>query len=339
MGGGKDNENRGPPVPSGELARLDLTRPSLKLLVKVRSVQYLHLVQNAGNAWSSKTDYLQPWALFGEPLTERDAAELVTQMPEILDSLHPRLTKQVQQGVLDFVKRNWGKMRQYLGPSPSSEAGTEAPMREEEADSFLNSTALVDLLSLKDVSEISVNLSSAVRTAFTMHPGRAEMLWRVRSAHRAGAHPLYLSANFAKHVNSYAKDYPDATVSVSACLYTLMEGTEDGDGRTAGGGSPLAGLEGIPWINDDKTGGEYTFLYELRHGSAQRRARAVWIAVSSYEHEASPQQLSGNKDSLEPFLETLLMGPRVGETDAGAGKRAVRGLLPRANSKTAVADE
>ena len=302
-------------------SKIELTRPSLRLLVKVRSAQYRHLVQSAGIAWSSDTEYLQPWHLFGEPLTEREACELVVQAPEMLDSLRPRLSKEVQQGVLDFVKRNWAKMKGYLGTSGISENANEDPN-----DASLNSTALVDLLSLRDVAEIAVNISTAVRVAFTMHSTHTEMLWQVRSSHRIGAHPLYLSTRLEKHVNSYSSDYADASVSVRAFLYTLMSDSDDGHG------SSLAGLEGIPWHADDKTQEQYQYLTELRQGSPQRQARAVWLASASYGEEATPAQLSGDKDAVEHFVESLLLGPPNTPADRP------RGLLTRANAKTSLED-
>lgn len=334
MGRDKDGDKPNPQIPEG-VRRADLTQPSLNLLVKVRSAQYLHLVQNAGTTWSNTAEYFQQWSLFGEPLTEKECAQLVTQMPEVLDSLRPRVSKEVHQSVADFMQRNWDKLGRYgsgyVTPPKGPEAGTKGEME------LLRSTTLVDLLSLKDAAQIAVNTATAVRIAFMMEHKHAEMLWQIQSTHRLGAHPLYLSVAMSKHVNSYDKDrrVVDASVSVGVWLYTLME--EPREPESEGHGSYLYSIEGITWFDADETRKTYEHLKDLRLGSTDRRARAVWMASASHDQEANALQLEGNKDSIEPFVEMLLVGPPISQRAKTA--HHPQGLLPRANSKNAVSDE
>jgi hypothetical protein len=284
MGGGKKDGKKGGGnlTPSGEV--VTISRPSLRFLLRVRSQQFVHLSATASKVWTAADERVQLWSLFGEPLSERDAAELVSHGPEMLDFLRPRLAEPVHTGVMNYMSRNMERMRQYFGGD--DDEGDATKTRAQPV------AALVDLFSLRDVAEIAVNCTTALRVAFTMKERRAEIIWRLRSSHRVGAHPVFLSASLRRKEDEYK-----VGVAIDVHLLTVIE--EDG--------GQLAALEAQVLYGGSDA---YDYVRLTREGTdAHPKARATTISSAGRKVvEATEAQLRGDREALEPVLEDLLSG-------------------------------
>lgn len=297
MGGGDGKKDASVPQSGTRVDGATFQKPTIKFLHRVRSLQYVHLASAAGEIWVHNDPYKSEWSFFGQIMSERDAAELVRAAPEVLDQIRPLVEAAVQDGVMSYLSRNWARMARYWQGD-----GEEPP------PSLAPSLALVDLISLRDVMEIAANTMTAATAAFTMDESHAAIFWKLRSSHRQGAHPVYLATFLENQTPRYEGAGTRVTILVVLC--TMIE--DDSSGA-------LLSIE----AQKHDVGQSYQYISDTMLGNAREgkppRAREIARSTNTV-NPATPEQLSGAPNSLEWFLETLLMGSN--------------GLLSRANLKT-----
>ena len=168
-----------------------LVKATADLLVSVRSSQFVYLRKFAAKAekeaLNDAVDGSQlTWQLYGTPMSAATAASIVSQAPELLDQLGPRMSETTADAATSFLKTL------NLGWSQSK-------------GSKVDRGRMSVPVSISEAIEISTSVSEAIRTSLADSNGdsRYEGMYRLWGRHREANLQAFLVIGVARtHQNA-----------------------------------------------------------------------------------------------------------------------------------------